>query len=351
LVDYQTRESDKIVTETDVSGSGIEGTVTSNAKELEDYFLKLELESETLVRKQVLEELAVENFSKGNKVFVYPLTVKPDDDIEIFLNRSLSTLKDEPQVMIIGAFNDWRWKSFTIKLEKSHLKGDLWSCRIHVPKEAYKIDFVFFNGKDVYDNNDMKDFHLIVEGGMGPITFEDFLLEEKRRELEELAKEQAERERQAEEQRRREEEEAAREADRAQAKSEVQRKREKLAELTKNASRSVENVWFFEPYEFKDGDLVRLYYNRSSGPLAQANDIWIHGSHNGWLHGLSIIAKLVKSEKEGADWWYAAGMMIKFLSNKITGLCIFFSVFYFSFWGLQGAEVVSWYAMNVWHGF
>jgi len=293
----------------------------------------------------------VENFSKGNKVFVYPLTVKPDDDIEIFLNRSLSTLKDEPQVMIIGAFNDWRWKSFTIKLEKSHLKGDLWSCRIHVPKEAYKIDFVFFNGKDVYDNNDMKDFHLIVEGGMGPITFEDFLLEEKRRELEELAKEQAERERQAEEQRRREEEEAAREADRAQAKSEVQRKREKLAELTKNASRSVENVWFFEPHEFKDGDLVRLYYNRSSGPLAQANDIWIHGSHNGWLHGLSIIAKLVKSEKEGADWWYAAGMMIKFLSNKITGLCIFFSVFYFSFWGLQGAEVVSWYAMNVWHGF
>lgn len=305
LLNYQTRESDKIVPETDVLGSRIEATVTSDAKELEDYLQKLESERDTLVRKQVLEELAAENFSKGNKVFIYPETVKPDDDIEIFLNRSLSTLKDEPQIMIMGAFNDWRWKSFTIKVEKSHLKGDWWSCRIHVPKEAYKIDFVFFNGRDVYDNNDMKDFHLIVKGGLEPDTFEDFLLEEKHRELEELAKKQAERERQAEEQRRREEEKAAREADQAQAKLEVQRKREELAELMKNALTSMENVWCFEPHQFKDGDLVRLYYNRSSGPLAQANDIWIHGGHNGWLHGLSIIAKLVKSEKEGADWWYA----------------------------------------------
>lgn len=289
LVNNQNLESDKIVTE------------TSNEKELEDYMQKLELEREA----QVLEQLAEENFSKGNKIFMYPGIATPDNGIKLFLNRSLSTLKDEPHVMIMGAFNDWRWKSFTMRLEKSNLKGDWWSCRIHVPKEAYIIDFVFFNGKDVYDNNDMKDFHVTVDGGMDTFAFDDFLLEEKRRELNELAREQAERERQAEEQRQREEEKAALEADRSQAKLEVQRSREQLMELTKNSSTTAENVWYFEPRKFKGGDLVRLCYNKSSGPLAQANEIWIHGGHNGWQDGLSIIAKLEKSEKEGDDWWYA----------------------------------------------
>ncbi|KAI8026708.1 hypothetical protein LOK49_LG02G03144 [Camellia lanceoleosa] len=54
-------------------------------------------------------------------------------------------------------------------------------------------------------------------------------------ELDKLAKEQAERERQAEEQRRIEAEKAASEADRAQAREEVHRKKEILQELMKKA--------------------------------------------------------------------------------------------------------------------
>ncbi|RVW46057.1 Soluble starch synthase 3, chloroplastic/amyloplastic [Vitis vinifera] len=270
----------------------------------EDVSLDLKLEMEANLHKQVLEELAEENFSRGNKMFYYPQVVKPDQDIEVFLNRSVSTLSNEPDVMIMGAFNDWRWKSFTIQLNKTHLQGDWWSCQVHIPKEAYKMDFVFFNGTNVYDNNNQKDFCIPVHGGMDALAFEDILLEEKRRELEKLAKEQAERERQAEEQRRIEAEKAAREADRAQARAETERRREMLQHLMKKGAVSVDNVWCIEPREFKGDDLVRLYYNRSSGPLAHANDIWIHGGHNNWKDGLSIVGSLIKDEKKEGDWWY-----------------------------------------------
>ncbi|TQD93339.1 hypothetical protein C1H46_021008 [Malus baccata] len=267
--------------------------------------LKLKLEREEKLRKEEIARLAEENFSRGNKIFFYPQVVKPDQDIEVFLNRSISTLSNEPDVQIMGAFNDWRWKSFTFRLNKTQLKGDWWSCQFHVPKESYKIDFVFFNGQNVYDNNDAKDFCITVEGGMDLFAFEDFLFEEKRKEQEKLAKEQAERERQAEEQRRIEAEKAASEADRAQAKAEIIKRRQMVQELIKKAVRSVEDVWYIEPKEFKGEDLVKLYYNRGSGPLANAKELWIHGGHNGWKDGLSIVERLVSSERKDGDWWYA----------------------------------------------
>ncbi|CAK9176069.1 unnamed protein product [Ilex paraguariensis] len=277
----------------------------SEEKALEESYLKLKLEMEADLRQQELERLAEENFLKGYKLFYYPKVVNPDQDIEVFLNTSLSTLRNEPDVMIMGAFNDWRWKSFTIKLNKTHLNGDWWSCLVHVPKEAYKMDFVFFNGKDVYDNNDRKDFCITVEGGMDVFEFENFLLEEKRRELDKLAEEQAERERQAEEQRRIEAENAAREADRAQAREEAGKRRGMLQELMKKAVTSLDNVWYIEPSNFKGEDMVRIYYNRNSGPLTHLKDIWIHGGYNNWKDGLSIAARLVSSDIKDGDWWYA----------------------------------------------
>lgn len=268
---------------------------------------KLRLEMEENLRKQAVERLAGENFLRGNKLFCYPEVVNPDQHMEVFLNKSLSTLSNEPDVIIMGAFNDWKWKSFRIKLDKTHLGGEWWSCRVHVPREAYKMDFVFFNGKDVYDNNNDKDFSITVEGGMGVLEFEEFLLEEKRKELENLAKEQAERERLAEEQRRIEAEKAASEADRAQAKEEAAKRREMLNKLIKKAVKSVDNVWYIEPSKFKGEDKVRLFYNRRSGPLIHANDVWLHGGHNNWRDGLSVVAKLEKAYRKDEDWWYAEG--------------------------------------------
>ncbi|XP_009357455.2 LOW QUALITY PROTEIN: starch synthase 3, chloroplastic/amyloplastic [Pyrus x bretschneideri] len=279
--------------------------IDASEKLTNEVSLKLKLEREEKLRKEEIARLAEENFSRGNKIFVYPQVVKPDQDIEVFLNRSISTLSNEPEVQMMGAFNDWRWKSFNLRLNKTQLKGDWWSCQFHVPKESYKIDFVFFNGQNVYDNNDAKNFWITVEGGMDLLAFEDFLLEEKRKEQEKLAKEQAERERQAEEQRRIEAEKAASEADRAQAKTEIVKRRQMVQELIKKAVRSVEDVWHIEPREFKGEDLVKLYYNRSSGPLAHAKELWIHGGHNGWTDGLSIVERLVSSERKDGDWWYA----------------------------------------------
>ncbi|KAL0363218.1 UNVERIFIED_CONTAM: Soluble starch synthase 3, chloroplastic/amyloplastic [Sesamum calycinum] len=280
-------------------------TSNSKNKRSEDHFLKLKLESEEILRKEALARLAEDNFRKGNKLFYYPELVKPDQDIEIYFNRSFSTLKNEPDIIIMGAFNDWKWKSFTLKLSKSHLSGDWWSCQFHVPKEAYKIDFVFYNGHDVYDNNDKQDFCITVEGGMDVFDFEDFLLEEKRKEQEELVRQKAEKERQAEEQRRIEAERAASEADRAQAREEVEKRKGTLQELMKKAIPSSHSVWYIWPSEFECNDMIKLYYNRSSGPLSDAKDIWLHGGHNGWKDGLSIISKLIKAENKGGDWWYA----------------------------------------------
>ncbi|KAL9255092.1 Soluble starch synthase 3, chloroplastic/amyloplastic-like protein [Drosera capensis] len=286
-----------------------DATAASNAptkeNEVADSSERLKQEMEAAMRRQVLEELAQENFFKSNKLFTYPKVVKAGEDVEVFLNRSLSPLKDEPEVLIMGAFNDWRWRSFTTKLNKSNLDGDWWSCQIRVPEEAYIIDFVFFNGRNVYDNNDGKDFHIALEGGMDPSDFEDFLLEEKQQELERLAREQAERDRKAEEQRRIEAEKAASEADRAQARAEVERQRNNLQEMIKKAPTSVANIWYFDPPEFDCGDLVKLFYNKNSGPLGRSDEIWVHGGHNGWQEGLSIVAKLVKSSRTDGEWWYA----------------------------------------------
>lgn len=282
----------------------------SEQKKKEVEFLKLKLESEESLRKETIDRLADDNFKKGNKLFYYPELVQPDQNIEIFFNRSFSTLKNEPDVMIMGAFNDWKWKSFSMKLSKGHLKGDWWSCEVYVPKEAYKIDFVFYNGKDVYENNDKQDFCISVEGGMDVFDFENFLLEEKLREQDELLRHKAEKERQEEEQRRIEAERVASEADRAQAAEEAAKTRQTIQHLMKKAMTSVDNVWYIEPKprDIEGNDVVRLYYNRSSGPLSHATDLWIHGGHNNWTDGLSIVSKLIKSEKDG-DWWFVDGTL------------------------------------------
>ncbi|GJN26406.1 hypothetical protein PR202_gb14333 [Eleusine coracana subsp. coracana] len=231
--------------------------------------------------------------------------VKADSTIDLYFNRSTSALASEPDILIKGAFNGWKWKSFTEKLHRSELRGDWWCCKLYVPKQAYRLDFVFFNGYDLYENNDHNDFFLEIESDMDEHSFEDFLAEEKQMELERLAAEEAERKRQEEEERRREEERAAMEADRAQAKSEVEMKKNRVHQTLSLASRYADNLWYIEPNSYKGGDRIRLYYNRSSRPLMHNTEIWMHGGYNNWIDGLSIAERLVKSLEKDGDWWYA----------------------------------------------
>ncbi|KAK3143671.1 hypothetical protein QOZ80_4AG0303410 [Eleusine coracana subsp. coracana] len=265
--------------------------------------LEDDVDPEVLMRR--LEELADENYSFGNKIFVFPELVKADSTIDLYFNRSTSALASEPDILIKGAFNGWKWKSFTEKLHRSELMGDWWCCKLYVPKQAYRLDFVFFNGYDLYENNDHNDFFLEIESDMDEHSFEDFLAEEKRMELERLAAEEAERKRQEEEERRKEEERAAMEADRAQAKSEVEMKKNRVHQTLSLASRYADNLWYIEPNSYKGGDRIRLYYNRSSRPLMHNIEIWMHGGYNNWIDGLSIAERLVKSHEKDGDWWYA----------------------------------------------
>ncbi|CAN6457549.1 unnamed protein product [Victoria cruziana] len=266
-----------------------------------EVLLKDALEND-MAKKDLLENLACSNLSSGNRIFIYPDVAKANHDIEVFLNRKMSALENEPNVLIMGAFNGWRWRSFTKPLQKTELQGDWWYCKVHIPKEAYKMDFVFFNGDKLYENNNLQDFFVPVEGGMDISHFEDFLLEEKRREIEKLAAEQAEREKRAAEQRRLEEEKAASEADRLQAKNEVERRREMLQQMIGKAVNSVHDQWYIQPSQFRGGDEVKIYYNRNSGPLAHSGEVWIHGGHNNWQDGLTIVERLDHSE---GGWWSA----------------------------------------------
>ncbi|KAK8601071.1 hypothetical protein V6N12_050915 [Hibiscus sabdariffa] len=95
-------------------------------------------------------------------------------------------------------------------------------------------------------------------------------------ELEKLAKYQEEKKMQEEEQRTIEVEKTTNKAGRAQAKVRFKK------------ARNIETV-------------------DEKGPLTHANELCVHGGHNNWSDGLTIVGKLVRSEGEGGDWWYAEG--------------------------------------------
>ncbi|KAL6843123.1 hypothetical protein ACP4OV_026836 [Aristida adscensionis] len=253
----------------------------------------------------MLRDLAERCCSLGNKLFVFPEVVKADSTIDLYLNRDLSALANEPDVIIKGAFNGWRWRLFTERLHKSELGGDWWCCRLHIPKQAYRLDFVFFNGRTVYENNGNNDFVIQIESAMNEDLFEDFLIEERQKELERLAMEEAENRRKAEQQRRREQERVADESDKAHAKAEVEMKKKNFQNILGVARTHVDNLWYIEPGTDRRGATVRLYYNRCSRPLLHGSEIWMHGGFNNWTDGLSFAERLLQHDDKDGDWWYA----------------------------------------------
>ncbi|OEL13912.1 Soluble starch synthase 3, chloroplastic/amyloplastic [Dichanthelium oligosanthes] len=136
--------------------------------------------------------------------------------------------------------------------------------------------FVFPEKSELAGGWCKKDFVLQIESTMDEHLFEDFLVEEKQRELERLD----ERKRQTEEQRRMEEERAADEADRKQARAEVETKKKKLQNALGSATSSVDNL---------------------------CAEIWMHGGYNNWIDGLSFAERLVHHDDKDGDWWYADG--------------------------------------------
>ncbi|KAF8662489.1 hypothetical protein HU200_056079 [Digitaria exilis] len=261
------------------------------------------------VLQRTLQGLAEKNYSLGSKTFVFPEVLKADSTVDLYFNRDLSALAKEPNILIKGAFNGWKWSFFTEKLHMSELEGEWWCCKLYIPKQAYRLDFVFFNNDTVYENNENNDFMIQIESTMDEHLFEDFLVEEKQRELEKLAIEEAERRRHAEKQQRMEEKRAEHEADKAQANAEVEMKKNKLRNVLGLARPSIDSLWYIEPVTTGQGAAVRLYYNRNARPLVQSSEIWMHGGYNNWIDGLSVSERLVHLDDKENDWWYADDMV------------------------------------------
>lgn len=259
--------------------------------------------SNELERSSQIKKLAENNAILGSKIFYYPETPKAGSEIEIFLNRQITSLALRPNVLAMGAYNDWRWKSFVVELRKTNLTGDWWSCKLQIPKEAYKIDFVFFDGKDVYENNSKNDFFVLVEDGLQKEAFEDYLIEEKRKEAKRVAAEKAEEERRVAEEKRLAEEKAAEEADRVEARRLMNEQRESSRRVLQKAVKQADGLWYFLPSEFQGGDTVKLFYNASHRALASSKEIWIHGGYNNWKDMVSIVGKLTFFGHHHGDWW------------------------------------------------
>ncbi|KAL2641893.1 hypothetical protein R1flu_009480 [Riccia fluitans] len=265
---------------------------------------------EELRSSEILKQAVRQAYLK-NKIFYFPTPAFAGRELEIYMNRRITALVGQPRIFIAGAFNEWRWKPFTTELSKTDLPGDpketgdWWVCKIQVPQEAYKVDFIFYDGQSIYENNDQTDFYIMVEGGMSKVEFEYFLLEEKAQEACRLKEEDAERERVETQRRELEEQKAGEEADRAQAKNLVNEERDKARVSLQKAVERADGVWFTQPPEFGGGSVVDLFYNRASGPLAHSEQVWIHGGYNNWKEMASIVEELVLDNKIGGDWWVA----------------------------------------------
>ncbi|KAI5078701.1 hypothetical protein GOP47_0006372 [Adiantum capillus-veneris] len=260
-----------------------------------------QLEEESLI--SVIMALCEKTTLDAGKFFFYPEIPKAGDEAKLFFNRAASTLSQESILKVRGAYNDWRWRSFEMDLSLTSFSGDWWACKLQVPKEAYKIDFVFHNGGSLYENNGYKDFSVSVENGLQKVDFEDFLIEEERKEFERIAAEKALEEKQIAEERRMAEKEASKKADRHEALKRVNEQRERTSRVLQKAVKHVEGLWYFEPSEFQGGDTVKLFYNRSNRNLAFSKELWMHGGYNNWHDMVSMVGKLTFHSAEGGDWW------------------------------------------------
>lgn len=304
-------------------------TVIREVSLLKSEAVVLELEERTLKAEQRLQEemtvqareaayrsevlkLASRSTYINNKIFFYPDPAVATFPLEIFFNRSITALAGKPAIFVKGGFNDWRWGSFYAELQSTtELQGGDWlSCKIEVPREAFKVDFIFFDGQTTFENNSGQNFFIQVEGGLSKGDFEYFLLEEKAKEAQRVADEKARKEREAVEGQRVAEHKAAEVADRAEAKRLVIEKRESARMALQKAVRRVHGLWYIEPAEFGGGDFITLHYNRSLRPLAQSKEIWIHAGSNNWEDMVSLVTRLVpaRSPKTAElDWWSARG--------------------------------------------
>jgi len=145
---------------------------------------KLRLEKEEAARKK--EELRLKKREQAvaisravlrrqlkHVLFTEPEVINAGQKVTVYYCPDTTALAGRQQLYITAGFNRWNHrKNFAgVEMEPPGPLGSHWSTTFKVPKDAHILDFVFSDvpsGDGTYDNRGGLDYHLPIEGGIGP---------------------------------------------------------------------------------------------------------------------------------------------------------------------------------------
>ncbi|GIL88159.1 hypothetical protein Vretimale_14076 [Volvox reticuliferus] len=112
---------------------------------------------------------AVERRKVRHVLFTNPEVVTAGSEVTVFYNPRDTPLNGRQQIYLMGGWNRWTHKRHfgPIAMHPPVEGGEHWQATLSVPKDAYKMDFVFADvpgGDGTYDNRGGFDYHLPVEG-------------------------------------------------------------------------------------------------------------------------------------------------------------------------------------------
>ncbi|EFJ40335.1 hypothetical protein VOLCADRAFT_99865 [Volvox carteri f. nagariensis] len=112
---------------------------------------------------------AVERRKVRHVLFTDPEVVTAGSEVTVFYNPRDTPLNGRQQIYLMGGWNRWTHKRHfgPIAMHRPVDGGEHWQATLTVPKDAFKMDFVFADvpgGDGTYDNRGGFDYHLPVEG-------------------------------------------------------------------------------------------------------------------------------------------------------------------------------------------
>lgn len=87
-------------------------------------------------------------------------------DVKIYYNPNNTTLNGSTDIHLTLGFNRWRHPKAVGPVEMEPTSGDHYEAAIHIPKDAYALDFVFSNSDGLYDNRGGLDYNVAVQGSV-----------------------------------------------------------------------------------------------------------------------------------------------------------------------------------------
>ncbi|PNW82516.1 hypothetical protein CHLRE_06g282000v5 [Chlamydomonas reinhardtii] len=153
------------------AGLGEQYRVMELAKRRAERAEKEERQRRADEKKKLAQDLvkAVERRKVRHVLYTVPEVVEAGEEVTIYYNPRDTPLNGRQQLYLMGGWNRWTHKrSFgPVAMHPPEAGGEHWQATVMVPKDAYKMDFVFADvagGDGTYDNRGGFDYHLPVEG-------------------------------------------------------------------------------------------------------------------------------------------------------------------------------------------